>query len=272
MEPFAASRSGTVASLSWAGLASTLHRLRGGEGALLAVNVSLIALMHAGPAHSLAHMFVSLLTIGLMYAFNDLYDAPTDWNNPKKDRGVVSAYAEHRRTAAVAITVLQLLTMALAFVVLGPRPASAVAAVMLVNLIYSTTLKAIPLLDVIWCGLWGALYAAIVTASPALLLLVGLMTAVCHLFQALDDRVPDAANGIVTTAVRSLVLSRNVLVVLCVMLFFALRVPMGTAGAVTAFAPLAFFLVASPRGGWLLTKAYFGVMWLYVLGVAGAAG
>jgi 4-hydroxybenzoate polyprenyltransferase len=253
-------RSGTLAALSWAGCASTLQRLRGGEGALLAVNLSLIALWPTTLGQAVVQVVVSLLTIGLMYAFNDLYDAPTDRNNPKKDLEVVSTYAQHRRTAAVAVTALQLLTIALALGTLGPRPAAAVAAVMLVNLLYSTTLKAVPVLDVFWCGLWGALYAAIVTGSLPLLVVVALMTAVCHLFQALDDRGPDAANG------------SNVLVVLCFLLFVALRAPLGTVGALTAFAPLVFFLVARPRVGWLLSKAYFGVMWLYVLGVAGAAG
>jgi hypothetical protein len=99
------------------------------------------------------------------------------------------------------------------------------------------------------------------------------MTAICHLFQAVDDRVPDASNGIRTTAVRSPALARNVLVVLSLLLFLVLRAPLGTASALTAFTPLAiFFLVGSPATGWLLAKAYFGFMWLCVLGITGAAG
>lgn len=271
--PVVAARPGKVAALALAGLASTLHRIRGGEGALLAVNLSLVAYLAATPAHAAAQAIVSVLTIGLMYAFNDLYDAPTDWRNPKKDRRVIATYVEHRRAGAIAILVLKLLTVALALALLGPTAAGAVVAVMLVNLVYSISLKGMPVVDVAWCGLWGALYAAIVIGSPALLVLVALMTSVCHLFQALDDRVPDAANGIVTTAVCSLVLSRNVLVVLTLMLCAVLGASVGATCALTAFTPLAFFLLArSPRTGWLLTKAYFGAMWLYVLGVTGAAG
>jgi 4-hydroxybenzoate polyprenyltransferase len=261
-----------VAALSRAFLASTLHRVRGGEGALLAINLSLVAYAAESPARALAQTLVSVLAIGLMYAFNDAWDAPSDVRNPKKDATVVATYVEQRH-AGIVILLLKLATVALALALLGPVAATAVAAVMVVNLVYSIWFKGVPVLDVAWCGLWGALYAAIVTTSGAVLVLVGLMTAVCHLFQALDDRGPDAANGIVTTAVRSAALSRNVLVVLSALLFAALQAHVGTAFAATAFTPLALFLTArSPRMAWLLTKAYFAVMWLSVLGVTGAAG
>ena len=106
------------------------------------------------------------------------------------------------------------------------------------------------------------------TTLPLLLILVLLAP-----LQALDDRGPDAANGIVTTAVRSAALSRNVLLVLSALLFAALQAHVGTAFAATAFTPLALFFTArNARMAWLLTKAYFAVMWLSVLGVTGAAG
>jgi 4-hydroxybenzoate polyprenyltransferase len=255
-----------------AGLASTLHRVRRGEGALPAVNFSLIA-YGAGQPDGLASALVSVLAIGVMYAFNDLWDAPTDAANPKKDPTVVSTYLEHRRTGALALLALHVVTLVLSVVTLGPRPTAAVAGVMLVNVVYSTRLKGVPVVDVVWCGLWGALYAAIVEASPWLLLLVGLMTAVCHLYQALDDRVADAASAITTTAVRSPALSRNVLTALSLLLFVTLRPVLGTAWALTAFTPLGiFFACDRPHVGWLLTKVYFGIMWLSVLGIARATG
>lgn len=272
-QPVAAARPGRFAALTWAGLASTLHRIRGGEGALLAINLSLAVYHMDNPARVVAQVIVSVLTIALMYAFNDLYDAPADWKNPKKDKTVIATWVEHRRVGGMAILGLSLLTIALSLALLGPFAAAAVAAVMSVNLVYSISLKGVPVIDVVWCGLWGALYAAIVTTSATLLVLVGLMTAVCHLFQALDDRDPDAANGILTTAVRSPVLSRDVIVALSAALFAALYATVGPVVAATALTPLVFFFLArSPRAAWLLTKAYFAVMWLYVLGVTGAAG
>jgi 4-hydroxybenzoate polyprenyltransferase len=261
----------TVRALSRAGAASTLHRLRRGEGALLAVNLSLVARQATTVADAIAPALVSLLTIAAMYAFNDLYDAPTDRNNPKKDRAVVAAYATHRRVGGIAILVASVLTVALALALVGDGAAIAVAGVMFVNLVYSTALKGVPVVDVVWCGLWGGLYAAVVGAPTPLLVVVGLMTAVCHLFQALDDRLADAEVGIETTAVRSPVLARNVLIALSLLLSLALWPVLGVA-AVTAFTPLAiFFTVGKASSGWLLTKLYFGILWLSLVGAASVA-
>jgi 4-hydroxybenzoate polyprenyltransferase len=273
VEPVETAPTGAVAALAWAGLASTLHRVRRGEGALLAVNLSLVGCLGASPGRALAQAAISMIVIALMYAFNDLYDAPTDWNNPKKDRGVIAAYIEHRQVGVVALVVLKLLTVAIAFLALGPGSAAVVTGVMLVNVVYSMVLKGVPVADVAWVWLWGALYAGIAGAPASLIAVVGLMTSVCHLFQTLDDRRADAEVGIRTTAVRSPVLARNVLCVLSLLLFVALAPALGVASALTAFVPLGlFFLASRPGVAWLLTKAYFAVVWLALLGmVPGAA-
>jgi 4-hydroxybenzoate polyprenyltransferase len=266
-------RTGAASALVYAGAASTLHRLRRGEGALPAVNFSLLASQGLGRPDTLAGAFVSVLAIAVMYALNDLWDAPADARNPKKDQTVVATYLAQRRLGAVALVVLHLATIALALATLGPRATAAVAGVMVVNLVYSTVLKGVPIVDVVWCGLWGALFAAIVEPSLWLVGIVGLMTAVCHLYQALDDRITDAANAITTTAVRSPALSRNVLVALSACLAVALAPALGPLWALSALTPLAiYFACDRAHVGWLLTKAYFGVMWLAVLGSTHAMG
>ncbi len=262
-----------MSELLWAGAASTLHRARGGEGALFAINVSLILKGGLIASREITQILISLLAIALMYAFNDLYDAPTDSNNPKKDQEVVSIYLAHRWLSGVVVLTLKLLTVVAAYVTLDLRAAAAVAGVMLVNILYSTKLKGVAVMDVVWCGLWGAVYAAIVSSSSSELLLVGLMTAVCHLYQTLGDRAADAANLITTTAVRSAGLSATVLAALTLFLYMALREPVGSAWATTAFVPLViYFSFSNARTGWLLTKAYFGVLWLYLLGTTSAVG
>ncbi len=263
----------SVRAVLWAGVASTLYRFRRGEGALLAINFSLIAYQGMSVPRSMAQALVSVLVLLLMYAFNDLYDAPTDSINPKKDRFLIATYLEHRQTSAVALVVLKLGAVGLAFASLGGRAALAVVGVLLANMVYSTLLKGVPVIDVAWCGLWGGLFATIVGAAPSLILLVGLMTAVCHLYQALDDRVADAANGITTTAVRSALLSKSLLCALSVLLFLNLRAALGGTWALSACVPLlCLFVAGNARIGWLLTKIYFGVVWLYLLGIAHAAG
>jgi hypothetical protein len=135
-----------------------------------------------------------------------------------------------------------------------------------VNLIYSTLLKGVPVVDVAWCGVWGAAYAAIAQPTLHLLLLVGVMTAICHLYQALGDRFADAENRITTTAVFSRPLSIGVLFVLSAMLVPLVGAPLGTLGACSAFIPFVLlFLVKDSHTAWLATKAYFGIAWVFVL-------
>ncbi|HLY37285.1 MAG TPA: UbiA family prenyltransferase [Candidatus Binatia bacterium] len=263
----------TLATLSWAFLASTLHRIRRGEGALLAVNLSLIATTGTSAARAAAQALVSTLAVVAMYAFNDLFDAPADRNNPKKDRALIATYMTHRRLALVAALVMKVGTVLVCLASLGPRAAAAVTGVMIVNVLYSAALKGVPVVDIAWVWLWGALYAAVTDAPASLLVVVGLMTAVCHLFQALGDRGPDTANGIRTTAVESSALTRYVVIVLSLLLFVSLRDAVGMGIALTAFTPLAiFFVTRTPATGWIATKVYFAFIWLYLLGNVGAAG
>lgn len=262
---------GGVRALAWGVLASTVHRVRRGEGVLLAVNVSLIALAHTTVARALVQACVSTLAILVMYAFNDLYDAPVDSRNPKKDRRLIATWLAHRKVGVVVAVVLKVVTLAMAMAWLGTSAAAAALAVMIVNVVYSTMLKGVPVADIVAVGVWGTLYAAIVGGPPALLVVVGLMTAICHLFQVLDDREPDAANGIVTTAVRSRRLSRDVLIALSLLLAGIVLPYLGVLGAVTTFVPLLIFFTVDDAGiGWLLTKAYFAGMWLSLLWSAGA--
>jgi len=275
LAPVAASHSGVFEAVLWAMAASTWHRVRRGEGALLAINFSLIALQtwQGGDlVRGAALAVVSTLAIGLMYAFNDLHDAPADWTNPKKDRRLIAIWVEQRGVGMLAIVTLKVVTLSLALATIGPRATAAVAAVMVVNVAYSMVLKGAPIADIVIVWLWGALYAAIVSPSVALVFLVGVMTGVCHLFQALGDRDADAANGIDTTAVHSTALARDVLIVLGLLLAFALYGSLGVVGAVSAVLPLLiFFAVADAAVGWLLTKGYFAIVWLAVLGAGGAA-
>lgn len=259
-----------MSAVAWALWASTYNRARRGEGALLAVNASLAVTL---PGSAIGGLLASVVTLALMYAFNDLYDARMDVNNPKKDKRLIQIYLEHERVAFGILLALKLLTIAVSWRGLSGMQTVAVAVVLVVNVIYSVFLKSTPVIDVIWCGVWGMAYAAIVSVEPTLLSVVGLMTAICHLFQTLDDRVADAANAIITTAVRSPALSRNVLIGLTGVLTAVLVGPFGILLAASAFAPLViYFLEPEARIGWLITKAYFAVMWLGLLSVARASG
>jgi 4-hydroxybenzoate polyprenyltransferase len=253
--------------IAWAMAASTFHRIWLGEGVLIAINLSILLYRGVGPGELIAGTIVSVLALGVMYAFNDAYDAVADRHNPKKDQRQVSAYIDHRGTSYRILFAAKILTVVLAWLLLGPASAAATATVLAVNFIYSTALKGVPIVDVAWCGVWGAAFAAIVLAPTDLMILAGLMTAVCHLYQALGDRAADAENRITTTAVFSSSASAAVLLVLSAMIGLMLRNPLGELLAVTALIPFAlFFLLRNPHVAWILTKVYYGVVWLAVLG------
>ena len=256
-----------ISLIAWAMAASTFHRFWLGEGVLIAINVSILLYRGVGPAELIAGTIVSVLTLGVMYAFNDAYDAVADQHNPKKDQRQVSAYIDYRATSYRILFAAKVVTVVLAWLLLGPISAAATATVLAVNFIYSTALKGVPIVDVAWCGIWGAAFAAIVLAPRDLMILAGLMTAVCHLYQALGDRAADAENRITTTAVFSSSASAAVLFVLSAMIGLMLRAPLGDLLAVTALIPFAlFFLLRNPHVAWILTKVYYGVVWLAVLG------
>jgi 4-hydroxybenzoate polyprenyltransferase len=253
--------------IAWAMAASTFHRIWLGEGVLIAINLSILLYRGVGPGELIAGTIVTVLTLGVMYAFNDAYDAVADRHNPKKDQRQVSVYIDHRGTSYRILFAAKILTVVLAWLLLGPASAAATATVLAVNFIYSTALKGVPIVDVAWCGVWGAAFAAIVLAPTDLMILAGLMTAVCHLYQALGDRSADAENRITTTAVFSSSASAAVLFVLSAMIGLMLRGPLGNLAALTALIPFAlFFLLRNPHVAWILTKVYYGGVWLAVLG------
>ncbi len=256
-----------ISLIAWAMAASTYHRIWLGEGVLIAINLSILLHRGVGPGDLVAGTIVSVLTLGLMYAFNDAYDAVADRHNPKKNQRQVSVYIDHRGASYRVLFAANILTVALAWVLLGPAPAVATTTVLAVNFVYSTTLKGVPIVDVAWCGVWGASFAAIVLPSADLMILVGLMTAVCHLYQALGDRSADAHNRIMTTAVFSSSVSATVLFVLSAMIGVLLRGPLGDSVAPSALIPFAlFFLLRNSHRAWVLTKVYYGAVWLAVLG------
>src|SRR4029453_8264645 len=94
--PARAVGSGDAASLPrellWALVAPSSHRVRMGEGALLAINLSLIVYQPAPMLARIMGAVVSVLVIGLMYVFNDLHDAEDDRHNPKKDQRLVALH------------------------------------------------------------------------------------------------------------------------------------------------------------------------------------
>ena len=241
------------------------HRLRVGEGGLFVVNATLALKGHpVGEALGLA--VTSLVCLLSLYLFNDIIDARDDQHNPKKDHLLAGFYVRERR----AFLVSWLLMSGLAVVAsawLDARAAVWVLAVSLINVAYSLFCKKVPLLDVVWVGVWGGAYASIVTDAAAWVVMVGAMTAVCHIYQISEDRDADAASGFATSAMLAAPLRSLLQAVLTGMLVATAWTLTPDAVALTFVAFFAYWLAwhNRPRTAWILAKAHFSVVWAYLL-------
>jgi len=257
-----------VGTLAWVNAKPLSNRLERGEGLLLAVNLSIVLFARPGATAMLAQVFVSTAVLALLYGLNDVYDCRNDLNDPAKDQALAGFCASHRPALLGILQAEKVGVVLLALALVGTRSAIAVAALFLVNLAYSAMLKGKAGLDVLWVGLWGALYAMVPGRVLPLevVLLVGAMTSICHIFQILRDRDADEANDIHTSAVASRWLPYAQLGVCCAAMAAVLRSSLGPAAGVSALAPLLLRLtLASNQSAWLLSKAYFAVVWLLVL-------
>src|SRR5262245_34437177 len=113
--------------IAWAMAASTFHRIWLGEGVLIPINLSILLYRGVGPGELVAGTMVTILTLAVMYAFNDAYDAVADQHNPKKDQRQVSAYIDYRATCYRILFAAKILTVVLAWLLLGPTSAAATA-------------------------------------------------------------------------------------------------------------------------------------------------
>jgi 4-hydroxybenzoate polyprenyltransferase len=246
--------------------APLVHRLRLGEGMLLLVNLSVIWVRAPGVQRALLQVAASLGVLALLYAHNDLEDAPGDRLNPKKSQDLVALFAGHEGALRRSLGVAELLAIVATTRLLGPQTGAVVLAAFGLNVVYSARLKRVPVLDVLGVGLIGALYTRLAEPPWTASLLIGSMTAACHVFQTLVDRRADERTESTTTAVWSYPATLALLLVTCGLLALQLWRYFGVPGSATAVVP--FVLACSLRRetlAWLLTKAYFGVLWLAIL-------
>jgi hypothetical protein len=246
-----------------------LHRLQKGEGLLLAVNLSITLFGRPDLTTFLAQALLSTLVLALLYSLNDVYDCRNDLNDPTRDHAFVSFCVQNRSNLFVILVLEKAAVVALALGLAGARGAAATAAVFVVNFAYSAIFKSRVAIDVVWVGLWGALYAMVpgVPVPLSLVVLVGVMTSICHVFQVTRDRPVDDVNGLRTSAVASPWLPSVELALCCAVMGAILGYHLGPVAALSAASPLLLrSAMSSNQIAWLLSKSYYGLMWVLVLG------
>lgn len=258
-----------IADLRLALLGPMWERIRLGEGGLLIINgATSLAAFPDRRAQAVA-IGLSLVLLASMYAVNDLLDAEADRADPKKNQHLVEVLVARRRTVAACLALLHLGTPVAIWALLGPTHAVAAGAVLLVNGLYSLALKGVPFLDVLWVGVWGGAFAAVVVPHAWTTIgVIAAMTAVSHAYQVYADWPVDRVNQIRTSAV---VGGRAYLFVLGLG-FAGLAGAMLVAGmpklwAMSAVFPLlaAFALRSRVRTAWVVAKLWFLVVWIAAL-------
>jgi len=246
-----------------------LHRLTRGEGLLLVVNASLILVARPDLPTGLAQIAISAAVLTVLYFYNDVHDCREDVNDPGKSRAFVTYCVEHRAGLYRLLAIEHGLVLLAAWLLLGQRSALAVAAVFAVNVAYSNFFKRIPVVDVPFVFLWGALYAMVPgTFTPlAVVAMVGVMTSICHVFQISRDLEVDTVNHVRTSAGVAAWLPEAQLIACSAAMAGLLYALLGAAAAASAAIPLLLRWVLPNQPAWLLSKAYYAVVWLLVLGV-----
>jgi 4-hydroxybenzoate polyprenyltransferase len=245
-----------------------LRRLRRAEGVLLAINASIILTHEASPRRMAMQLLVSAVVLALLYAYNDVYDCEADVENPKKDRRLVLLLIAHRARIIRALVVLSAAAIVVSYLALGMASAVAVASVLSINVVYSHVLKRTAVIDVLWVGLCGGAYVLTpgIPLDFRVVLLVAVMTGASHVFQTLGDRSVDRLNRVQTTAVVSPRLASALLVAFCAVAAWVVGHYFGPVLALTAFLPFAAHLaIDDAERAWLLSKVYFGVLWLALI-------
>lgn len=237
-----------------------LHRVRLGEGGLFLVNLALIWRARPAPAAGLLRSALSLLVLSALYEFNDLWDVRDDLKNPKKSRRLVLLLLRNARWFYLEFVAEQAVMIYVAYRFVGAASVGALLCVVLINAAYSTHLKGLPLLDVLSVGFWGASYAAIPETRWRICLLVGLLTAISHIYQMSLDMTIDRMNDVRTTAVHSRALMMTIFFLLCGSIALTLRRSLGGVAVVSGFVPLVLWFAFSDKTAWFLSKIYCAII------------
>lgn len=265
--PSPAALEATPLSFLYMTLAPLWERFLLGEGALLAVNAALLWFRRDQLESPVTHLVLSVLSLMLLYAFNDHHDAASDRRNPKKNQVLVSEYLRWGESYLWFLLASKALIVTLAYLTIGPTVALVTAALMVVNAAYSLVIKGIPFFDIAVVGLWGALFAGLASAPLYLCAFVGVMTAIMHIYQISVDLEVDRSNEIRTTAVFGSGTTTSMLALTLVALYFVTLPRFGPLWSATAFLPLLFRLaIPRPTWGWAMSRGYCAVALLALLG------
>lgn len=243
---------------------SLLSRMRKGEGGLWAVTLLLTIRFEQRDLHLITAWVIAGCALALMYAFNDICDAPADAADPARNNTWTKSILEWRRTAH-AVNLVQTAFLGTAAFCFLPARFIFFSATFTTSFAYSLRGKRIPLADYALVFAWGPTFVlAFSSGVPVPLALnAGFMLVMSHSFQMNRDIEVDRKNLISTSAVYSTQLQRA--------MYFSAAL-----GSALCFGLLGYYLSAAlsavtlftgmlsgfSRGGWYTTKFIHALSWL----------
>ena len=244
-------------------------RIRNLEMANLAGAVSIALALHL-PWHEVLYRAAFAFVLNaFVYLNNDYLDASDDLKTVTRNTAKTRFLVEHR-DAALAAQLGLLILMATAALLLDVELLAALLLGGGTCFLYSLHLKRVPVADVIAMAVWGlAMPLCGFPLSSALgwclALQLGSFAAVYETIQVMRDAPDDAAAGIRTTGVvlgaaRTRLLSRALMLVVCVLAALALHPVSGLIAAIALLLPL--------DGGdierrWTAVKLVYALSWLF---------
>lgn len=244
------------------------QRLKRGEGALLGVAFMLLVAEASLNQQGVFFLLAATWLLTCLYGFNDWRDAECDLTNPKKNQVVVGYFLQYQRLGLLLNLLLTASAIVLVFWSASGREALLAVCISVVNVAYSLKLKTLPLIDVLSVGMWGGLFTALFSNVLAICILIGLFTAVSHVFQAETDRDVDKRQHVNTIAT-TFAPAPSLIVGLCTFASLPiLATRLAIPWLVFALAPLLLRgLNFKPQMTWLCVKATYAVSFAAFLGL-----
>ncbi len=274
-----ATRSAALARLERPALAglkivaqAVAFRVRNLEMANLAGAASIALALHLPWHEVLYRTAFAFLLNAFVYLNNDYLDADDDLKSASRNTEKTRFLVEHREAALAAQVGLVLLLIGFALVF----DVELLAALLLGGgtcFLYSLVLKRIPVADVIAMAAWGLAMPLCgvpldSTLGWLLALQLGAVAAVYETIQVMRDAPDDAAAGVRTTGVvlgapRTRVLSRVLMVVVCVLAALALHPVSALIAAAALLVPLTG---DDMERRWTAVKLIYALAWLFTCG------
>lgn len=211
-------------------------------------------------------LFAALLCLSL-YAFNDIADRSADVANPKKFSGPSIWYTHHQTLAYGAWF---LFTLSLGALIKWTPPLyslnlGAFFAAHVSCAVYSWVLKRFPVADLISVGACGAAVLAVFSPKIDLVLAVGIMTAIAHIYQTREDLAHDFNASVRTNASLSEFNQRLEILVLVLSLIALGFVAGDPESAIPAVVIIPIYLWLPNRGAWIASRVLFLAMFVLLL-------